>query len=408
MQAQMIAPDEHLLSRLFNQHQPAITIILQTQQKCVFKAEFSTRIDFDLTSKIVRLEIKNKESQSFGEIALLQHLAATVIPDLVPKTHQVGIIEDSLGRALHFSVTEFVEGDTLQNVWSKLSADAQDSIVVKLGEALEKLHTIRPSNLESEKRPKAPPGANKEMLDKVSQPGVFGGPHTGFIDTGSALLASFMNRRKLKKQFCVLEPRSNMQGIIIRSNFNDLGSLTIDNSESEKWSEEAVLCHNDLNPRNLIIQQRKSPDGVLEHRLAGIVDWELAGFYPASYELSLHDTYLGTANQHLSFYFKLKSYMRSCVPHSPSQIKLLKANELIYESQQRHLAIGTNIPAHVRKRFKDYFRLVRDNDPYIGWTSGLEDIEFPAWDDAVAQKMEDDVIQEMIIRRQHAKASNHN
>lgn len=72
--------------------------------------------------------------------------------------------------------------------------------------------------------------------------------------------------------------------------------MNINNSDIEKWPRESVFCHNDLNPRNLILRSSTASDGKSKYKLAGIIDWELAGFYPASYELSLQDTYLSGGN----------------------------------------------------------------------------------------------------------------
>ncbi|KAI4601505.1 hypothetical protein KJ359_011634 [Pestalotiopsis sp. 9143b] len=395
MDSKALAPDEQLLRQLFGQQRPMIIMFLQNWEKCVFKAEFPSKAGESMPAKVVRLEIVEKESQSLSTIAAIQQIAAAVIPDLVPKVYEVGTIDDSQGRSLHFSIAEFVDGETLQDVWWGLNASAQDAIVEQLGKAIKKLHTVRPSAV--------PHGAGGRLGDQLKQPGVFGGPQTGFMNTGSDLLASIMEQRKLKKQFCIIEATSDPEGITIQSNFEDLGALTIEKADSDKWSEEAVLCHNDLNPRNIIIRQQESQDGTIEHRLAAIIDWELAGFYPASYELSLQDTYLSTGNQHLSYYLKLKSLMRNLVPRTLSQIQLLKANELVYESQQRHQGNGTNVPAHIRKRFIEYFHLVRDDDPYVGWTSGIDDNDLPPWSDEAAQKMEEDVIQAMLVKREKAK-----
>lgn len=106
-----------------------------------------------------------------------------------------------------------------------------------------------------------------------------------------------------------MEPIFNSQEIRIQSSFEELGSIVINNPDIDKWPGEAVLCHNDLTPRNLILQSHAFPSGKSKYKLAGIIDWELAGFYPASYELSLQDTYLG-ANRHVSFYLLLKEHMK--------------------------------------------------------------------------------------------------
>ncbi|ATY61877.1 kinase-like domain [Cordyceps militaris] len=41
-----------------------------------------------------------------------------------------------------------------------------------------------------------------------------------------------------------------------------------------------VFTHADLNPRNIMVDQRKTPDGRLEWAVVGIIDWETAGYYP--------------------------------------------------------------------------------------------------------------------------------
>jgi len=116
----------------------------------------------------------------------------------------------------------------------------------------------------------------------------------------------------------------------------------------EQWQREAVFCHNDLTPRNLIPQSSETLGGNKKYKLAAIIDWELASFYPPSYQPSLQGTYLGTANRHLSFYLLLKERMKDITPHAPSQISLLRAMELIFESRQRMLSEGTNIPEEIQ------------------------------------------------------------
>ncbi|OBT94123.1 hypothetical protein VE01_07028 [Pseudogymnoascus verrucosus] len=76
-------------------------------------------------------------------IAAMQRIAATIIPDLIPKTYQIGKAVNAQGRMFHFSVVELVEGDLLEDVWQLMSAGEQNSVVADLVEALEKLHSVR-------------------------------------------------------------------------------------------------------------------------------------------------------------------------------------------------------------------------------------------------------------------------
>lgn len=72
--------------------------------------------------------------------------------------------------------------------------------------------------------------------------------------------------------------------------------------------------------------------------------------------------------------------------------------ELIFESQQRLLSDGTNIPAHIRKRFIENSKLTRDSDLYGGWTRSPDETFFE-YSGAAFQKLEDDVVEDMLARR---------
>ena len=396
-----VTPDDSLLKQIFTTNQPeTISIFLQNWDKCVFKAEFPRDGEHRHSTCVVRLEAENKNLQTFTTIASMQQIAATIIPDLVPQTLQVGKAKNAQGRMFHFSVIELVDGDLLEDVWQQMSAEEQSSVVAELVKALEKLHSVRLSDKwVKEILGKMLREESDGIMKGFEQPSAFGGPHTGFLNGGPALLDSIMARRKLNKPFCTIEPIVGSQDVGIQSSFKELGSTVINKSDMDKWPGEAVLCHNDLNPRNIILQACASSGGLSKHKLVGIIDWELAGFYPASYELSLQDTYLSGANRHVSFYLLLKEHMKDLVPRSSSQIVLLQAMELIFESQQRYLIDGNNIPAHIRKRFLESSKLARDNDPYVGWTRVPQDGPFSEYSSAAIQQLEDDVVEEMIARR---------
>lgn len=395
-----ITPDDSLLKQIFTTNQPeTISIFLQNRGKCVFKAEFPKGLEHRHSACVVRLEAENEKLKTFTTIAAMQQIAATIIPELVPQTLQVCTAKNAQGRMLHVSVIELVEGDILEDVWQQMSTEDQSSVVAELVQALERLHSVRLSDKGIQENLAKTLFEGDEALKSSEQPGAFGGPHTGFLNDGLALLDSIMEMRKLKKPFCTMESIADSQDIRFRSRFQELGSVVIKKSDINKWPEEALLCHNDLTPRNIILQSRVSSGGKSKYKLAGIIDWELAGFYPASYELSLQDTYLSGANRHVSFYLLLKERMKNLVPRSPSQILLLQAMELIFESQQRLLLDGTNIPAHIRKRFMEKSKLARDNDPYVGWTRRPQDGPFLEHSSDTMLKLEDDVVEEMVARR---------
>jgi aminoglycoside phosphotransferase (APT) family kinase protein len=136
----------------------------------VFKAEFPKS-----------LEAENENLKTFTTIAAMQQIAATIIPELVPQTLQVGKAKNAQGRMFHFSVIELVEGDLLEDVWQQMSAEEQSSVVAELVEALEKLHSVRLSDKGiKEILGKTLHEEGDEVLKSFEQPGAFGGPIRDF------------------------------------------------------------------------------------------------------------------------------------------------------------------------------------------------------------------------------------
>jgi hypothetical protein len=363
-----VVPDLCLLQQMFKDNQPKyISMIVQTWDKCVFKAEFSK--DESVHSPcVVRIEAESENLTTFATTIAMQQIARIVIPDLVTETLQIGKATNEQGRVFSFSVTELLDGPTLGDVWHDLDEIERNLIIGDLTDALIRLNTLQLND-----KPvkaillKSLQGGEEEVLKRLARGDIFGGLHTEFLNQGPALLASIMENLKLKEPFCTMETISNSQDIKIQSNFDELGSIVIQRSDMDKWPGEAVFCHNDLTPRNLIFHKYDLPLGKTKYRLAGIIGWEAAGFYPASYELNLQDRYLG-ADRVASFYIMCKAQMKGLVPRTSSQIALLKAMELMYESQQQRLANGTNVQAHIRKRFLENLQFTRDDDPYAGWT----------------------------------------
>lgn len=86
------------------------------------------------------------KNRNFTMIAAMQQIAATIIPDLIPKAFQIGKAANAQGRMFYYSVVEVVEGVLLEEVWQLMSADEQRNVVTELVEALQKLHTVRQSD----------------------------------------------------------------------------------------------------------------------------------------------------------------------------------------------------------------------------------------------------------------------
>ncbi|KAK2770566.1 hypothetical protein CKAH01_14689 [Colletotrichum kahawae] len=390
-----LAPDEVVLDHIFpDQPHVSTSVILQDWDKCVFKASFPDSSE-PRCPYIVRLETVDgdEEATQFAIVSAMQHIASLAIDSIVPKTFQTGVVNSAQGKRLQFSVMEFIQGDTLEESWEQMSSENQRSVVTALVQALGKLHSIRISDARVQT-------LLRQVLDDSNrdsfQEAIMGGPSTGFLKDGPALLGAITKSLELEKPFCTISPTTPAGDVVVQSQYADLGSLKIERTIMEQWGHESVFCHNDLTPRNIILKPCNSPDGSSDYQLSAIIDWEVAGFYPASYELSLQDTYLSGGNRLISFYSFLKRQMKDLVPASSPQVSLLQAMEILFESRQRRLVEGSNIPAIIRQRFMQRLQLRRDEDPYIGWLPKDQGAAQLVLSRADAERLEDDVVAEII------------
>ncbi|KAI8270964.1 hypothetical protein K4K58_003962 [Colletotrichum sp. SAR11_239] len=393
-----LAPDEVLLDHIFpDQPHVPTSVILQDWDKCLFKASFPDSSKSRCPC-IVRLETVrgDEDATQFALVSTMQQIASLAIDDLVPNTFQTGVANNAQGKRLQFSVIEFIEGDTLEEAWEQMSSESQRSVVTALVRALGKLHAIRISDDRVQTLLRhVLSDSNRESFQEA----VMGGPSTGFLKNGPALLGAITKRLELKKPFYTILPTTPAGDVVVQSQYEDLGSVKLEKTTMEQWGDESVFCHNDLTPRNIIVKTCNSPDGRPDYQLSAIIDWEIAGFYPASYELSLQDTYLSGGNRLISFYSLLKRQMKDLVPASSPQVSLLQTIEILFEARQRRLAEGFNIPAIIRQRFMQRLHLRRDEDPYIGWVPKNQGEAQPVLSRADAQRLEDDVIAEVIEKR---------
>jgi hypothetical protein len=81
-------------------------------------------------------------------------------------------------------------------------------------------------------------------------------------------------------------------GIRVVSDFDDIGTVQFTRAELNELKRHVVFCHNDLEPRNILVQRTFATETatVGQYELVAIIDWERAGFYPFAYEYGYKDT----------------------------------------------------------------------------------------------------------------------
>lgn len=223
-----------MLKMASNQNYPTITSdILKTFEKLsdtpgLYKMDEKTALK---TGKATRM----------AEAAALRFVRETTsVP--VPEVYDAYMREDKPDCGA--IIMEFIEGDTLDDVWGDLDTDQKESIITQLKGYFDQLRTIK-------------------------------GDFIGSVDRSHCEDQIFSNNRGAYGPF--QDEHEFREGCI----------NAMYESDRDHWPEtvagfiralppgEIVFTHNDFHPRNIIVRDGK---------VVGIIDWELSGFYPEYWE----------------------------------------------------------------------------------------------------------------------------
>jgi Phosphotransferase enzyme family len=358
----MFCPDQHILGLIFPGLQSINTTTLaQTFTTCTFIAH---QCGSSGENVVVRLEVVEEDSR-FRTIAALQQIAKIVIPDLVPTIHLCGRGNTGNGTEVEFSVTSFVSGTvTLEAVWDDLPDPQQVRIVKELLYSVNKLHALNISD-----------GTMRKHLEGTgfvisgSESGgalVVGGPSTGYFSDIQRFFESIIETHNPanKKRTSYLTADG---GITIHSEYDDLSSVHIPYDELQRLQQSIVLCHQDLEPRNILVHPHLSRDGSTEYQIAAIIDWEMSGFFPFSYEYVAKDFFLGNSNLYFSWYALFKEHAAPMIPMALQprcHALFMEAINLIHYSRERE---RRTVPALVTKKWLAREGVVRKEPAGTGW-----------------------------------------
>lgn len=330
------------------------TVIASTPDTCTFRLRLAAAPGPGYpTDLVVRLQ---KAGSGILAVTDLQRLAHLQLPDVVPETLAVGSVSNSTGEELGYSVSPFVDGTvTLEDVWYDLGLDNLRYLMDAIVDSIKRVQQLDYQKLEDCQ-------SSALFISKHDFPSgenVIGGPHTGYHATVKPLLEGLLRDEN------TCEIKSIEGGMSIRSVYQDIGSVELSQEDLQVLGESVVLCHNDLEPRNILVKQGDKPGHAPWYDLAAIIDWEMAGFYPFSYEFGLKDNLLGTSNLYLGWYSLFKERAASLVPEGEAHDKLIKALGIIYRSNE--MVMKRNVGARVRAKWIERQRLTLSPDVRRGW-----------------------------------------
>ena len=360
----LLLADEKILHHIFPDAQSTRTsILVQNFNTCTFVAHQCGPSGDDV---VVRLEMLGEETTHFRTIAALQSMAKHAIPDLVPTVERCGNAITDDGRAVEFSVTKFVPNAvTLESVWDDMEDVQQLRIGQDLQGILKKLHSLKLSNNNvATSLQDTPFSDNSEATKKI-----IGGPNTGYFTDIQGFLRGLIEGHNpaSKKQTSFLSTDALTGNVTIRSAYNDITPVLISLDDLRHLQDAVVLCHQDLEPRNILVRPIALDGGTAHYQIAAIIDWEMAGLFPFSYEYVYKDLFLGNSNLYPTWYALFKDFGAPLVPMSPLprfHALFMEAIELIHQSADRE---AENVSVLFTKMWIEREGITRQGPAGTGW-----------------------------------------
>lgn len=118
--------------------------------------------------------------------------------------------------------------------------------------------------------------------------------------------------------------------------------------ELEEIHRYAVVCHNDIEPENIMVRQEADPvTGTKRYALAAIINWDKAGIYPFAYEFALRDFAFRPDQSH-SWYRLFKSKTAAVLlPDELSTDKFIRAIWAILHAKGKSGRMSTELAERV-------------------------------------------------------------
>ncbi|KAM0492208.1 hypothetical protein ACHAP8_010071 [Fusarium lateritium] len=341
------------VSHLENAVKENCAVLSNNFATCTFSVHLDTPAASSTKHVLVRLESSNDHVTT---VAALQKLAHSQLPHLVPQLLDVGITYTAEGQQLVYSVTEFVsDAVTLEEEWDKLDDQKQKDLMSSIIAAVSKLQSL---TLDSKQVREILQGTPFYRDGKMVS---FGGPELGYYTDMREFLAKLAgDTTPDATNFSVTQTPNSF---VVESGLENIDRVELTSSDLAELRHHVVFCHNDLEPRNILIKPDTAHSG--KWAIAAIIDWEMAGFFPFSYESGHKDADLGISNLYFSYYTLFKEQSQNLLAGGQSANKLLEALRAMYVSKKscQKETVGRLFQARWLERQK----VELSSDVRLGW-----------------------------------------
>ncbi|KAE9982871.1 hypothetical protein BLS_005272 [Venturia inaequalis] len=326
--------DDELQAQIFSKQKPtSSTLLLQTWTKCICIAHFhEPQDDFDQAMKVV-VRVEDGDVRRFEEIAAFQRLGCLAAHHLVPRTFKVGTIVGRGGKKLGFLITAYVEGVVLTEVYDFLGTEQREAIMEDLIAAVKSFYHVKPSNVESFR---AHGGVLLETFQAHSNIPIarIGGPRWGYFHDARSFLETVVKKLETWGSRIAIKEAED-EGILVETTEASLDYLQpvhISKSCLLEMESGAVMSFMDLEPRNIIVRAKEGANGGYE--VAGIIDWEMAGFFPSGFEQMFKDSQCGSVNAYFDWYRMFRDKTTDCLSlgENSAQLALFSVMDMARQS----------------------------------------------------------------------------
>ncbi|KAH0443638.1 hypothetical protein CcaCcLH18_00951 [Colletotrichum camelliae] len=375
MGEQVIVPDlavfQGMLGSDFYQS-PRHTIIFNTIDTCEFVIDLADREeppDGLPTHLIARIEKPRLNNQLLCSAAF-QKLAHRKLPSLVPKVWGAGTTRTRDGLQLHYLLSQhYLDVVPAEKYWDEFNPVVKRAFMKDIVDVMSELQKITFGDL--------------DMEDWV-------------------ILSENGLQHKKWKTFLRYElATSNNGSILLDGDFKKDSPVrhqvefTPDNLALLTYS--SAFCHNDLEPRNILMRPRQVDFGP-GYELVAITNFDSAGFFPFAYETAIKDTLLGLQNRCASWYelYKDMTHRFLWVHENPtgnesSQEKLIRA--IVLTDAARKNAQGFHVGNRVQEKWLEREMFLRGENGQDGFVRPENvDKVFTPEDDA---RLEEEAMEEL-------------
>lgn len=222
-----------------------------------------------------------------------------------------------------------------------------------------------------------------------------GGPRWGYFHNARSFLESVAKKLEVWGSRVAIKEAED-GGILVKTteaSLNHLQPIHISESHLLEMESGAVMSFMDLEPRNIVVREKQGNTSGYE--VAGIIDWEMASFFPSAFEQIFKDSQCGSLSAYFDWYRMFRDRTKDLLSlgGNSAQLALFSVMDMArqsYLAQKRR-----NFGLLYTKKWLEEEKLVLDG--MNGWIRRSAAAEVEPWSEKRHNLLEAKVANELSI-----------